>query len=197
MTKDNHLLGKFELNGIPPAPRGVPQVEVSFEITADGILQVSAQDKANSKNVKSISITNEKGRLTQSEIDRMVSEAEEFEEQDRKEKERVESRNKLEGYVYQLKGSLNGAENGGQKLSDNISDDEKETIEKALEDANEWLDDHQDAEREALDEKLSELEAAVSPIIKEAYERAGMKEPGGPDGGYGGTDDDLDQHDEL
>lgn len=197
MTKDNHLLGKFELNGIPPAPRGVPQVEVSFEITADGILQVSAQDKANANNVKSISITNEKGRLSQSEIDRMVSEAEEFEEQDRKEKERVESRNKLEGYVYQMKGSLNGAENGTNKLSDNISDDERETIEKALEDANEWLDSNQDAEREALDEKLSELEAAVSPIIKEAYERAGMKEPGGADGGYGGADDDLDQHDEL
>merc|ERR1711998_564915 len=111
MTKDCHLLGKFELSGIPPAPRGVPQIEVSFEINADGILHVSAEDKANG-NAKRISITNEKGRLSQDEIDRMVKEAEEFEEQDRQERERIDARNSLEGYVYQTKSSLNGAEGG-------------------------------------------------------------------------------------
>merc|ERR1719473_2682433 len=100
MTKDCHLLGKFELGGIPPAPRGVPQIEVSFEINADGILHVSAEDKANG-NAKRISITNEKGRLSQDEIDRMVKEAEEFEEQDWQERERVEARNSLEGFVFQ------------------------------------------------------------------------------------------------
>merc|ERR1711907_612726 len=125
-----------------------------------------------------------------------VSEAEEFEEQDRKEKERVESRNKLEGYVYQLKGSLNGAENGGQKLSDNISDDEKETIEKALEDANEWLDDHQDAEKEDFDEKLKEVQGVCSPIISKVYQESGGA-PGGDFGGGEDVEDDLDGHDEL
>merc|ERR1711908_48597 len=119
-------------------------------------------------------ITNDKGRLSQEEIERMVQEAEEFAEEDKKVRDKIEARNSLENYVYSMKNTLSDSEKG---VADKISDDEKETIEKALEDANEWLDDHQDAEREALDEKLSELEAAVSPIIKEAYERAGMKEP--------------------
>jgi len=191
MTKDCHLLGKFELSGIPPAPRGVPQIEVAFEINADGILHVSAEDKANG-NSKKISITNEKGRLSQDEIDRMVNEAEEFEEQDRKERERVEARNGLEGFVFQSKASLAGAENG--RVSDQLSDEERESLDKALEEVNEWLDDNQDAEREALEEKLAELKERVTPIFKLAYERAGLKEPGGFDGS---ADDDLDNHDEL
>merc|ERR1712196_387718 len=140
MTKDAHLLGKFELNGIPPAPRGVPQIEVSFEINADGILHVSAVDKANG-NEKRIEINNEKGRLSQEEIDRMLNEATEFAEQDQKERERVEARNKLEGYVFQVKSSLSGADKGD--IQDKITDDEKESLERALEEANEWLDDNQ------------------------------------------------------
>merc|ERR1712139_129358 len=107
MTKDCHLLGKFELGGIRPAPRGTPQIEVSFEINADGILHVSAEDKANG-NSKKISITNEKGRLSEEEINRMVQEAEEFAESDQKERDRVEARNGLEGFIFQSKASLAG-----------------------------------------------------------------------------------------
>merc|ERR1719393_619772 len=115
MTKDNHLLGKFELSGIPPAPRGVPQVEVTFEIDANGILQVGAEDKGTGKAEK-IPITAEKGRLTEEEIERMVREAEEFAEEDAKVKERVDKRNGLEGYAYNLRNTLNDEEK-----ADNIS----------------------------------------------------------------------------
>ena len=115
------------------------RIEVSFEINADGILHVSAADKANG-NSKSIQITNDKGRLSQEEIDRMVQEAEEFSEHDQKERERVDARNTLEGYIFQSKASLHGAENGGARLSDQLEDDERETIEKTLEEVNEWLD---------------------------------------------------------
>merc|ERR1719210_2634834 len=102
MTKDNHLLGKFELGGIPPAPRGVPQIEVSFEIDANGILNVGAEDKGTGKAEK-ITITNDKGRLSQEDIERMVQEAEEFQEEDKKVREKIEARNALENYVYSMK----------------------------------------------------------------------------------------------
>ena len=196
MTKDCHLLGKFELGGIPPAPRGVPQIEVAFEINADGILHVSAEDKANG-NAKKISITNEKGRLSKDEIDRMVSEAADFAEQDKRDRERVEARNNLEGFVFQTKSSLNGAESS--RLSDQLSDEEKESIDKALDEVNDWLDLNQDSEREALEDKLSELKDQVLPIIKLGYERAGIHEPGGSSENVGGSDanDDLDSHDDL
>merc|ERR1712072_1630407 len=105
MTKDNHLLGKFELSGIPPAPRGVPQVEVTFEIDANGILQVSAEDKGTGKSEK-ITITAEKGRLSEEDIERMVKEAEEFAEEDKKVKDRIDGRNALEGYLYNVKNSI-------------------------------------------------------------------------------------------
>merc|ERR1711978_59598 len=115
MTKDNHLLGKFELTNIPPAPRGVPQIEVSFEVDANGILQVSAEDKGTGKAEK-ITITAEKGRLSEEEIERMVAEAEEYAEDDKKLKERVESRNELESYAYSLKNQINDKEKLGSKL---------------------------------------------------------------------------------
>merc|ERR1712146_561245 len=111
MTKDNHLLGKFELTGIPPAPRGVPQIEVTFEIDANSILQVSAEDKGTGKADK-ITITAEKGRLSEEEIERMVQEAEEFAEEDKKTKERIDGRNGLEGYCYNLKNMLEDEEKG-------------------------------------------------------------------------------------
>merc|ERR1712093_811920 len=120
MTKDNHLLGKFELSGIPPAPRGVPQVEVTFEIDANGILQVSAEDKGTGKSEK-ITITAEKGRLSDEEIERMVREAEEFAEEDKKVKERVDKRNALESYAYGLRNSLNDEEKG---VADKIDDED-------------------------------------------------------------------------
>merc|ERR1711937_406162 len=111
MTKDNHLLGQFELTGIPPAPRGVPQIEVTFEVDANGILQVSAEDKGTGKAEK-ITITAEKGRLSDEEIERMVEEAETFAEEDKITKERVSKRNALESYAYSLKNSLNDDEKG-------------------------------------------------------------------------------------
>ena len=187
MTKDNHPLGKFELTGIPPAPRGVPKIEVSFDIDANGILHVSAEDKANG-NSKSIAITNSKGLLSEEEIKRMIDEAAKFVEQDRNDKERVESRNGLEGYVYSIKASLNGAESGS--VADKLSDEEKEMVEKALEEANDWLDNNQESEKEALDEKLNELKGVVGPIMTKVWERSGINEPGG-------FEDDLDDVDEL
>jgi len=191
MTKDCHLLGKFELGGIPPAPRGVPQIEVSFEIDANGILNVGAEDKGTGKNEK-ITITNDKGRLSQDEIERMVAEAEEFREEDQKVREKIESRNQLENYVYSMKNTLSDSEKG---VADKISDDDKETIEKALEEANEWLDDNQDAEKEDFEEKLKEVQDVCSPIISKVYQENGGA-PGGGGGDFGG-DDDLDGHDEL
>merc|ERR1719218_127521 len=166
MTKDCHLLGKFELGGIPPAPRGVPQIEVSFEIDANVILNVGAEDKGTGKAEK-ITITNNKGRLSQEDIERMVQEAEEFQEEDKKIREKIESRNALENYVYSMKNTLGDSEKG---VADKIGDDDKDTIEKALEEINEWLDDNQDAEKEDFDEKLKEVQDTCSPIISKVYQ---------------------------
>ena len=123
LTKDNNLLGKFELTGIPPAPRGVPQIEVSFELDANGILKVSAHDKGTGKQ-ESITITNDKGRLTQDEIDRMVAEAEKYAEEDKATRERIEARNGLENYAFSLKNQVNDEEGLGGK----IDDEDKETV---------------------------------------------------------------------
>lgn len=191
MTKDCHLLGKFELNGIPPAPRGVPQIEVSFEMDANGILHVSAEDKATGSN-KKIEIKNEKGRLSQEEIERMVEEATEYAESDKREHERVEARNGFESYVFSLQNAISGADSG--TLSDKVSDEEKEAVDKALEEAKEWLDQNLDAEKDAIDEKLSDLKANVGPIMSAVYGRAGTHDPGGFSGS---GDDDLSEHDDL
>jgi len=190
MTKDNQKLGKFDLTGIPPAPRGVPQIEVSFSLDANGILSVSAQDKATGEG-ESITITNQKGRLSEEEIQSMVEEAEKFAEADRKERERVETRNSIESFVHSTKASLNGADQG---VSDQLSDEEREQVEKALEEANDWLDVHQDASKDDLDEKMSEIEGAISPIMKLAYERAGIRKPGGDEAA---AEEDLGAYDEL
>merc|ERR1711937_621076 len=176
MTKDNHQLGKFELGGIPPAPRGVPQVEVTFEIDANGILNVGAEDKGTGKNEK-ITITNDKGRLSQEEIERMVQEAEEFQEEDKKVREKIESRNQLENCVYSMKNTLSDSEKG---IADKISEDDKETIEKALEEANEWLDENQEAEKEDFEEKLKEVQDVANPIVSKVYQESG----GAPGGGF-------------
>jgi len=184
MTKDNHLLGKFELTGIPPAPRGVPQIEVTFEIDANGILQVSAEDKGTGKAEK-ITITAEKGRLSEEEIERMVQEAEEFAEEDKKTKERIDGRNGLEGYCYNLKNTLEDEEKG---IADKISEEDKETLEEAIKEALEWLDDNQEAEKEDYEEKQKELEGVANPIIQAVYQAEG--------GGEGGDDDDEEDEDE-
>merc|ERR1719421_784963 len=145
MTKDNHLLGKFELTGIPPAPRGVPQIEVTFEIDANGILQVSAEDKGTGKAEK-ITITNDKGRLNQDEIDRMVKEAEQFAEEDKKVKGKVEAKNSLENYLYSMKNTVTDK----KKLGEKISEDDKKTVLDAVEEGIKWVDANVNADEEAL-----------------------------------------------
>jgi L1 cell adhesion molecule like protein len=192
MTKDNHILGKFELKGIPPAPRGVPQIEVTFEVDANGILQVSAEDSATGKAEK-ITITAEKGRLTEEEIERMVREAEQFAEEDAKVKEKVDKRNALEGYAYNLRNSLEDEEKG---IADKISEEDKETLEEAVKETLDWLDENDDAEIEEFEEKQKELESIANPIMSKVYQ-----------GGEGmGDDEDEDEdfdfdededHDEL
>ncbi|XP_010674036.1 luminal-binding protein 5 [Beta vulgaris subsp. vulgaris] len=170
LTKDCRELGRFQLSGIPPAPRGVPQIEVTFEVDANGILHVTAEDKA-AKNKQTITITNDKGRLSQDEIDRMVREAEEFAEEDKKMREKVDARNKLETYVYSMRSTIDDKD----KLADKIDSDDKEKIEAALKDALEWLDDNQNAEKEDYEEKMKEVEAVCNPVIKQAYEKSGGK----------------------
>jgi len=181
MTKDNHLLGKFELTGIPPAPRGVPQIEVTFEVDANGILQVAAEDKGTGKSQK-ITITAEKGRLSAEEIERMVKEAEEFAEEDKKVKERVDARNKFEGYCYNLKTQLDDEEKG---IGSKISADEKEEISAAVTKALEWLDENSSAETEEFEEQQKALEKIVNPIMAKVYAASG----GAPGGAPGGEDD--------
>merc|ERR1739847_132844 len=186
MTKDNHLLGKFDLTGIPPAPRGVPQIEVTFEIDANGILQVSAEDKGTGKAEK-ITITAEKGRLSEEEIERMVEEAEQFAEEDKKVKDRIDGRNGLEGYCYNLKNTLEDEEKG---IADKLSEEDKEKVEEAVKETLEWLDDNQEAEKEEFEAKQKELEQIANPIIQKVYQ-AGA----GGAGGEPEDDEDLDDED--
>jgi len=180
MTKDNNLLGKFHLDGIPPAPRGVPQIEVTFDIDANGILNVSAQDKSTGKQ-NQITITNEKGRLSQADIDRMVSEAEKYAAEDESNKQKIEAKNGLENYCYSMRNTLSE-----EKLKDKFEGDDKDKIEKALQETLDWLDRNQMAEKDEFDAKQKELEAVVNPIMMKVYQSAG----GGnmPDmGGMGGA----------
>ncbi len=192
MTKDNHLLGKFELTGIPPAPRGVPQIDVTFEIDANGILQVSAEDKGTGKSEK-ITITAEKGRLSDEEIERMVQEAEEYAEEDKMMKERIDKRNGLEGYAYSLRNTLSDEEKG---VADKIDDDDKETLEEAIREVLDWIDDNQEADAEEYDEKQKELEGIANPIMQKIYQQAGGAPPGDDDFDDDFEDDDFD-HDDL
>ncbi|KAF9616421.1 hypothetical protein IFM89_029675 [Coptis chinensis] len=168
LTKDCRELGKFDLSGIAPAPRGTPQIEVTFEVDANGVLNVKAEDKAGGKSEK-ITITNDKGRLSQEEIDRMVQEAEEFAEEDKKVKEKIDARNSLETYIYNMKNQINDKD----KLADKLESEEKEKIETAVKEALEWLDENQSAEKDDYDEKLKEVEAVCNPIITAVYQRSG------------------------
>merc|ERR1712054_722399 len=163
MTKDNHQLGKFELTGIPTAPRGVPQIEVTFEIDANGILQVSAEDKGTGKSEK-ITITAEKGRLSEEEIERMVQEAEQFAQEDAKVKERIDAKNGLESYLYNLKNTLDDDEKG---LADKLSEEDKEELSGVIDEALDWLDENPEAEAEEYTDKQKELEQVANPIMRE------------------------------
>ncbi|CAG0883018.1 unnamed protein product [Darwinula stevensoni] len=165
MTKDNHLLGKFDLTGIPPAPRGVPQIEVTFEIDANGILQVSAEDKGTG-NKEKITITNDHNRLSPDDIERMIKDAEVFAEDDKKLKERVEARNELESYAYSLRNQLGDKEKLGAKLST----EDKEKMEKVINEKIEWLESNQDADSEEFRKQKKEMEDIIQPIIAKLYQ---------------------------
>jgi heat shock protein 5 len=191
MTKDNHLLGKFELGGIPPAPRGQPQLEVTFEIDSNGIVNVSAEDKGTGKSEK-ITITNDKGRLTEEEIERMVREAEEFAEEDKKTKERIDAKNAFDGYLHGLKSAVEGGD--GKGLDDKMDEEDKEKVKEALEDGESWISANAEADAEEIRDKHKEIEGICAPIVSKYYH-------GGAGGGAGGDSDDAgdddEAHDEL
>jgi len=191
MTKDNVLLGKFELSGLPPAPRGVPQVEVTFEIDSNGILNVAAEDKGTGKKEK-ITITAEKGRLSEEEIERMLRDEEEHRESDKLARDTIDARNQLEGFAYNLKNQITDED----KLGGKIDADDKETLQKAVKETLEWLDDNRDATKEQFEEKRNELEQTSNPIVSKIYQQSGGA-PGGHGGAEGGSDEDFSSHDEL
>jgi L1 cell adhesion molecule like protein len=180
MTKDNNLLGKFELAGIPPAPRGVPQIEVTFDIDANGILNVTALEKSTNKENK-ITITNDKGRLSKEDIERMVNEAEKYRNEDEKQKETISAKNALESYCFNMKATMED-----DKLKDKISETEKKTILDKCNDTIKWLDGNQLAEKEEYEHRQKELEGVCNPIITKLYAGAGGA-PGGMPGGFPGA----------
>ncbi|RDD39510.1 Heat shock cognate 71 kDa protein [Trichoplax sp. H2] len=180
MTKDNNSLGKFELSGIPPAPRGVPQIEVTFDIDANGILNVSAVEKSTGKENK-ITITNDKGRLSKDDIERMVNEAEQYKAEDDKQRDKISSKNSLESYAYNMKSTVED-----DKVKDKISDDDKKVILDKCTEALDWLDKNQTAEKDEFEYQQKELEKVCAPIITKLYQAAGGAPGAMPGGGMPG-----------
>jgi len=176
MTQHNNMLGKFELSGIPPAPRGVPEIEVTLDVDANGILNVSAIEKSTGKE-NNITITNDKGRLSKDDIERMVQEAEKYKAEDDAQKERIQAKNGLESYAFNMKQTAED-----DKIKDKISEEDKKTILDKCNETITWLDNHQDAEKEEFDRQQKELEGVCAPIITKMYQAAG----GAPDGMPGG-----------
>lgn len=166
MSRDNRQLGQFQLDGIPPAPRGVPQIEVAFDLDSNGILNVAATDKAGGRSNK-ITITNEKGRLSKEDIERMVKEADQFKQEDDAQRKKVEARNDFERYAYSVRNSLDG------ELKEKFTEDDKSQLNTVVDDATKWLDDHKDAEASEYEEKQKELEGVVNPIMVRIYSEAG------------------------
>eukprot|EP00656_Telonema_subtile_P008980 TRINITY_DN141_c0_g1_i2.p1 TRINITY_DN141_c0_g1~~TRINITY_DN141_c0_g1_i2.p1 ORF type:complete len:694 (-),score=258.68 TRINITY_DN141_c0_g1_i2:276-2357(-) len=177
-TKDNNLLGKFELGGIPPAPRGVPQVEVTFDVDANGVLNVTAEDKSASGKKANITITNDKGRLSKDDIERMVREAEQFADEDEQAKERIDAKNGLESYAYNMKNQIND-----DKFKDALEEDDKKSIEDKVSEVMKWLDTAEHAEKEEFESMQKELEAICNPIIQKLYAATGGDAPGADMGG--------------
>jgi len=165
LTKDNHNLGKFDMSGIPPAPKGVPQIEVTFEIDENSILTVSANDKGTGKK-ETITIENDKGRLSKEEIERMIADSEKYADEDKAIKEKIDAKNQFENYIYQMKNSVDDKD----KLADKISEDDKSTIKDALTDASDWLNANSDAEKDDFEDKLKELQRVCDPIISAVYQ---------------------------
>eukprot|EP01116_Phalansterium_solitarium_P003248 TRINITY_DN13_c0_g1_i4.p1 TRINITY_DN13_c0_g1~~TRINITY_DN13_c0_g1_i4.p1 ORF type:complete len:657 (+),score=286.07 TRINITY_DN13_c0_g1_i4:106-2076(+) len=189
MTRDNNLLGKFELSGIPPAPRGVPQIEVTFDIDANGILNVSAVEKGTGKSSK-ITITNDKGRLSKEDIERMVRDAEKYKAEDEKNRERIDAKNGLENYAYSLRNTINDPQVG-----DKLESSDKDALTKAIDETVKWLDSNQTAEKDEFEHKQKELEGVANPIMQRLYSQGGAAGgagfPGGMPadmpGGFGGA----------
>lgn len=188
MTKDNHVLGKFDLQNIPPAPRGTPQIEVTFEIDVNGVLRVAAEDKSAGAK-ESITISNDQNRLSPEDIDKMVADAEKFADEDKKLKEKVDARNELEGYLYSLKNQIKDKE----KLGGKLSEEDATTIMDAIDEGINWLDENEDADPEEFKEQKKAIEDKVTPIISQLYK------DGQPnmDDDINEDEDEEDDHDEL
>ncbi|KAL9947026.1 Hsp70 chaperone [Verticillium nonalfalfae] len=192
-TKDNNLLGKFELTGVPPAPRGVPQIEVTFDVDANGIINISAVEKGTGKSNK-IVITNDKGRLSKEEIERMLAEAEKYKEEDEAEGNRVSAKNGLESYAYSLRNTLSDP-----KVEEKLDESDKTTLTAEIDKCVAWLDENQQATKEEYEDRQKELEGVANPIMMKFYGAGGAPggmpggmpggAPGGP-GGPGATHDD-------
>merc|ERR1719266_131502 len=180
-TKDNNILGKFDMTGIPPAPRGVPQIEVSFDLSANGILSVSAKDKKGSATGK-ITIESQKGRLTEEEINKIVEEAERYKEEDKKMKEKVTAKNDLESMAYQIRNALDD-----EKLKPHISEEDRAKLKAKVEETTKWVDENQAAELDEFQAKKKELEEIWNPIAMKAYQASGGAPP--PDGASGPTEE--------
>merc|ERR1712018_256541 len=181
MTKDNHKLGNFGLTGIPPAPRGVPQIEVTFDIDANGILNVSALDKSSGKQEK-ITMGNDKGRLSKDEIERMVNEAEEYKAEDDKQKERILAKNGLESYCFNMKSTVEDV-----KFKGKIPEADQKIISDKCQETISWLDQNQTAEIDEYKDKQKEIEGICNPIISRLYQQSqGAGQSGMPSGSCGG-----------
>ena len=185
MTKDNHSLGRFNLDGIPPAPRGIPQIEVTFDIDANGIMNVGAADKSTGK-TSNITITNDKGRLTKSEIEKLVKDAEKYKSEDEEVKKRVEAKNGLENYCYSIRNTIKD-----EKLQDKLTSDDKDTCEKAVAEALKWVESNTEATANDFESKQKELEAIFNPIVTKLYGHGGGHDSTGPgfaggERGFGG-----------
>ena len=183
-TKDCNLLGTFELGNIPPAPRGVPQIEVSFDVDANGILQVGAEEKGTG-NKQKITITNDKGRLSKEQIEKMVKDAEQYKDDDIKNKERVEAKNELENTAYNLKNTIN-------KPEIKLSTTDKNKIEDAVKNITEWLDNNQDASTEEYKKKMDELTKVSNPIIASMYQSMNGNDENGSNGEKGPKVEEVD-----
>merc|ERR1711963_374475 len=173
MTRDNHKLGEFSLTGIPPAPRGTPKIEVTFDIDANGILNVSASDKSTGKAEK-ITITNDKGRLSKEDIDKMVNDAEQFKAEDAKQRERIDAKNGLESYCFNIKSTVEDS-----NMKDKIAESDRSSILQRVDETIAWLDRNQTAEVDEFKDKQKELEAVCNPVIQKMYAQAGGSQPSG------------------
>merc|ERR1719367_857586 len=175
MVKDNHQLGKFDLTGIPPAARGVPQIEVTIEIDENSILTVTGVEKGVGKS-ETISITNDKGRLTQEEIEQMIADAEKFADEDKAIKERVDAKHALQNYIYTMRNTIEDKD----KLAEKLGEDDKQAISGAIGEAEDWLMQNEgDAEKDDFSERLKEAQRVCDPIIASIYEQQGYQ--GGSD----------------